>query len=106
MILLTLVIVFHGEKGYVTRIHLIEWLLLFTGSLVIIWSFCTEYIHYVFSGSKSLWTPGGAGKMFEEIHSYIPLTFDWQMFGAGEIMLLVAVIVYVMRLRKKEQISL
>jgi hypothetical protein len=105
MIMLTLVIVFHGEKGYLTKINLIEWMLLSTGSLVIIWSFCTECIHYVFAGSKSLLTPGGAGAMFEHIRYYVPLSFNWQIFGAGEIMLLVAVIVYVMRLRKKEQIS-
>ncbi len=106
MILLTLVIVIHGEKGYVVRIHKTEWMLLITGSLIIIWSFCTDYIHFVFGGNKPFWTPGGQTKLFDEIRTYVPLSFNWQMFGAGEMMLLVAIVIYIMRLRKKEQISI
>jgi hypothetical protein len=106
MIGLTLVIVLHGEMGYKTKIHFREWMLLSTGSLIIIWSFCTDYVHLVFAADGLFWTPGGAGKLFDEVRDYVPISFNWSMFGAGEMMLLIAIIVYVMRLRKKEQITL
>jgi hypothetical protein len=106
MIGLTLVILLHSDKGFQTRLRITEWLLLSTGSLIIIYSFCSDYLHKVLFSAKHGLILNDKADLFSDMKAYVPEAYNWQTFSVGEIMLMVAIIVYVMRLRKKEQIGI
>jgi hypothetical protein len=106
MIVLAFLILIHSDKGYHTQLKITDWLLLGCGSLTIVFSFCSDYLHCLFFLRGKVAQGEGTAGLFADIRNYIPLAFNWQMFGAGEMMLLVAMVVYVLRLRKKEQIGI
>jgi hypothetical protein len=105
MMLLTLVILVHSDRGYQTKLHLTEWLLLCCGSLLLIYSFCSDYLHFILQSKRQPWSVGSQNSLFSDMKNYIPVSYNWQMFGVGEVMVLLAILVYVMRLRRKEQIG-
>jgi hypothetical protein len=101
MIVLAVAILILSTKGYDTKIRAGEWTLLAVGSLTVIWSFCSDYIralnaHFISSVNQN-------PSVF--LTEYTPLQFNWQMFGAGETMILLTIILYVMRIRQKEQLN-
>jgi hypothetical protein len=105
MIVLTLVILIHSEMGFQTKLRFTEWMLLGSGSLIIIFSFCTDYLHLLIRLKSQAISIGMEEDLFSDIRQYIPVSYNWQMFGAGEMMIMIAILVYVLRIRKKEQIG-
>jgi hypothetical protein len=101
MLLLTLSILFHSARGYHTQILLREWLLFCSGSLVVIWAFCADYMHHVVFGNKPFWALSGDKKLFSDLRTYVPVSFNWSLFTTGEVMLLLAIFLYTVRIRKR-----
>lgn len=93
MILLTGIVVYRQEKGEKLRFGFSEWLLLVTGSVTVIVSFMWDYILYVsaYGADKAVWTLSGKSDMFEEVKHYIPQHFNWWLFGAGQLLILLAI---------------
>jgi hypothetical protein len=99
MIGLALNIIHLQNKGYRVVIKLKEWGLFITGSLVVILSFVWDYLQFVNThvGLSSLWTVTKQESLFAEGLTYIPQQFDWWIFWAGELLIVLAIIFFVRR---------
>jgi hypothetical protein len=99
MILLAVAVVYYTEKGYKVFIHWKEWSLLIAGSLMVILSFILDYLQYVdkWGGIVILWTITSHESLFTESPRYIPQQFDWWLFWLGELLLLLAIGLFIKR---------
>ena len=91
MILLALMLVFHNEKNPLLKFNFQEWLLLISGSLIVIISFildCYRCIHVY------------KGEVLDAIAEYVPLQFDWWIFWTGEILILIAIALFYIRAKR------
>jgi hypothetical protein len=82
------IILVHEFRGETKRVIGREWALIVLGSLVTIFSWMWDYIKYsgrVADVSKSA---------LETLSSYVPESFNWWLFGFGEILLLLAIFLY------------
>jgi hypothetical protein len=102
MICLALSIIYLSGITDNTRIDRTEWILLITGSLVIIFSFTLDYSRFIlghFSISE-LWTMPDKSKLYSTAISYIPQKFSWGIFISGELILVYTISRYFRRIRK------
>lgn len=100
MILLAIIIVVQEERGVRTRIDRLAKILAFAGCFVCIVSFCWDYCHQAAAAGK-MWTPGSDDALFREIDHYIPQSFNWGMFLAGETLILAGILRVFTMSRKK-----
>ncbi|MFI5148679.1 MAG: hypothetical protein ACHQRM_03035 [Bacteroidia bacterium] len=100
LILITILILYYANKGRNIRFKAIEWTLLGVGGFIIIWSFCEDYLHLVIFGNKPFWRLSGDKKLFSDLINYVPVRFNWSMFLTGEVILLLAIMLYLTRLGK------
>jgi hypothetical protein len=100
MILLGLCILYFQSQGRPGNLDKREWILLLTGSAVIIIAFIWDYMRLVIEG-------GYLGRVlslahdpqFQQIYSqYVPDRFQWLIFFPGEIMLLTAIGLFCFRM--------
>ncbi len=101
MILLALLIIYGHEKGKNTKIKTIEWMLLATGSVVIISSFTYGYLNYLKRDNASVWMLGNKADLFEEIKHFVPNDYSWLLFCLGEFILLSALFLFSKRILSK-----
>lgn len=102
MIVLTFVVIYYQEKGKYVYINFIEWILLIFGSITTVISFMWDYIMYlVNNGSENIvWTLTSNNNMFEEVKNYVPESFNWWLFGLGQGMIILAIIIIYFKYRK------
>jgi len=107
MVVLTIAVINFQEKNYDAHLKAKEWLLLITGSLVIIFSFIQDYFIYMGQGSPAshIWTLTGNQDMFDEIAHYIPSSYNWWIFSAGEAIVLSGIILFIIRILKQSKPS-
>jgi hypothetical protein len=94
LIALTASVIYFQEKGYDAHLKIREWVLFIIGSLVIIFSFMLDYFKYLANGSADshVWTLSSKQDMFTEIAHYVPSSYNWWMFAAGEIIIISGII--------------
>jgi len=95
MILLALAILLRGEQGRVSKLSLRVWLGLIGGSLVLIFAFIFDYtrfmlVRFSFREMFSLRNQ----EVLATATQYIPDTFPWWIFAAGEVMILFSILWY------------
>jgi hypothetical protein len=102
MILLSLLIIYYQEKGKHVTFSFFEWILLIFGSITTMISFMWDYIIYIskYGAEKAAWTLSSDQDMFNEVSHYIPIYFNWWLFGLGEAMIMSAIILIYTRIRK------
>jgi len=85
MILLTFIVICDPEEGMNMHLGLTKWILLISGSLIVILSFMWDYIMYLATnGNEAVWTLSSNAAMFDEVKKYIPVEFNWWLFAVGE----------------------
>lgn len=96
MIVLALLILYFASKGYPSRIHFREWVLLIAGSLVIITAYMMDYASFMLSefSMVDLITYRYPEETITISARYVPTSFNWVVFIAGQAVLLVAVALY------------
>jgi hypothetical protein len=97
MIVITLLLVYYHEKNIAVRFARRDWVLLISGAAIMMVSFIQDYIVYVSHNHHAAWMPGGEQKLFDEFAQYVPASFNWPLFMAGQALLIVAIF----RLRQK-----
>jgi hypothetical protein len=101
MIIITLLVVYFHQRDILVTVSRGEWILLVTGSLVIIFSFTLDYFHYIsLKNDTAVWTPMSDQGLFSDVSSYVPQSFNWIVFIAGESVLIGAITSMVRRHRK------
>jgi hypothetical protein len=100
MITLCLIIL-DAEKRHKVRLLLTEWILLISGSIVVMISFMWDYI--MFQGRRAdteVWTPGADAELFNEIATYVPSEFNWPLYLLGQLIIFIACFLIYKRFRK------
>jgi len=91
MIALTLLVVYYEEKNVTTAIKRYEWMLLILGSMLMIGSFTRDYFSYIYNKANTAWMPTSENKLFAEFLDYVPGTFTWPLFIAGNLLICAAI---------------
>ena len=95
MTVLALVAVRLERQGFTLRFTAAVQGLWWAGSLLILASFMGDYVSYVQSQQGELWTASGGKALFSEAPAYVPQSFNWWLFGLGEMSLLAGILVWV-----------
>jgi hypothetical protein len=88
MLALCSVILINENRGRSQRLGAPQWLLIISGSLVIIASWMWDYVAY--SGRIT----DSPDKAFEVLSTYVPVYFNWWLFGAGEALVIAGIVLY------------
>ena len=100
MIILALIILHFSRKRYRISMKLQEWALIITGCLITITAYTMDYFNFI-SSEFSLWEVfsfSRSGELMQYTANYVPVSFNWYVFGAGEILFLIVIWVYARRL--------
>ena len=103
MILLALVILYYRSKDETFRISFYEWLLLITGSLIVIIAYTRPYMSYMldrYSISEMVHFRGNT-KLIEYASGFIPVTFSWIIYSLGQLLFFWSILHMVQRERRK-----
>jgi len=103
MISLAGVILYHSYRGVVTKLRVSEWLILIAGALVVVVSFTWDYSGYILErySLSDIWNMPLDGSLLEYAAGYIPRSFNWWLFGAGNLVVVSAIILIYRRFRLK-----
>lgn len=84
------------QRSYPVKLKLGDWLMMISGSLIVILSFTIPYLNLMAE------TPGQASseELLQKISAYIPGNYNWFLFGTGEFILLIAILFIIRRSRK------
>jgi hypothetical protein len=88
MFALTAVILQNETRGIPQNLTWPQWILVLSGSLVIIVSWMWDYVAY--SGRIS----DSPDQALQILATYVPVHFNWWMFGAGEMLIIVGIILF------------
>jgi hypothetical protein len=104
MMLLAGLMVFFDSKGIKALISLKEWLLLISGSLIVIVSWTLDYGNYIISQypNTSVWSLFSNKALLETTQTYVPQSFNWLLFILGVLFISVAISFYYMRNRSRK----
>jgi hypothetical protein len=97
MILFAVTVVYFSGKQIPVALKTKETMLLIAGSLVVIFSFTKDYMRQ--NGDILYHNIRQGGALFTDLVNYVPHHFDWLIFSAGELLLLAAWALYVVRIR-------
>jgi hypothetical protein len=107
MIVLALIIIFSVEKTGKAKMGSLVWTLLIAGSVVVILSYTIDYSMFIlqkFTFSE-LFSATNNKDVMEYVTQYIPVNFNWLIFGAGAIMHAAGIyLVYHFNLRAKAKV--
>lgn len=96
MIVLALFVIYFTDKQGKTRILRNEWMLLITGSLIVIVSFCWDYSRFIlqhYSFSDIFTVP--KDNLFNLSLQYSPVSFNWWLYSFGLIVIIWGIVAYV-----------
>jgi hypothetical protein len=99
MISFALSVVYNSGKQEV-KLRRLEWGLFGLGGLILILSFTLDYTQYVLGHSHNFWTPLNQQDIFNEVANYVPTSFNWPLFAAGELLVIAAIVLNFQRHRK------
>jgi len=104
MILLAVLVVFFNEKTGNVRISQIEWLILIFGSLVVILSFTWDYSKFILQHYSiiEIFSASSREGLFDLAFQYIPRSFNWWLYGLGELIILFGIGVFYFRNKNKK----
>jgi hypothetical protein len=104
MIGLAFSMIYFSHKGMKANLVRSEKLLIITGCLIIVISFIKDYLsnlslHHDFN----IWTPLSQSQLFADFMTFVPETYSWWLFSLGEICILSAIALYIVRLKSKSE---
>lgn len=99
MIAMAILIIGREEKGFTVRIAPGEWVLIFGGALVILYTYLIDFSRLILQ--SGVLTGGSTAeekkRLTEMVTGYIPGTYGWLVFIAGELMIIAALVLVVVR---------
>ena len=104
MIVLALIIIFSVEKTGKAKTGSLVWTLLIAGSVVVILSYTIDYSMFILQKFTfgELFSATNNKDIMEYVTQYIPVNFNWLIFGAGALMHAAGIyLVFHLNLRKK-----
>ncbi|MFO7574565.1 MAG: hypothetical protein R6W67_05365 [Bacteroidales bacterium] len=101
MISLAAVILYYSYIGVNTKLRAIEWTILITGAFIVVLSFTWDYSGYILENYSitEIWNIPVDRSLLEYAYAYIPRSFNWWIFTAGNIVITSAIIVIYRRFK-------
>lgn len=102
-ILISVAIIFFTGKASDTRILLREWGIFIIGCTSIFLSFIWDYSMFIlrYFSFKEIFIHPDKQSLYNIALTYVPVKFNWGMFFFGEFLLLLMIILYSMRIRRR-----
>jgi hypothetical protein len=102
MIGFALLILIQKRRRGDMKIPLVSWLLLITGSVVLILGFIWDYSAFIMESItiRDIWTLPRE-EVLELATRYIPRKFNWFLFALGELLILAGILAFYLRLRRR-----
>jgi len=102
MILMALLLVGRQERGYYVKVSIADWILIFGGALVILYTYLIDYTRLLLESGAlaSESSPETKEHLIYMITNYIPESYRWPLFIAGEVLILAAIAHILIRSRK------
>ena len=99
MILLAFMITYYTTKNNLVLINRVEWVLLITGSIIIIVSYTENYVGYMLQTFSfgELFIPSKSEELMEFASLYIPQSFAWWAFWTGQSSILAGIFLFYLR---------
>lgn len=102
MILIGIAIFVKEQKGGVAGLKKMEFILLFMGSLIILYTYMEDYLNFLLQKFSPVFLLENTGS--EELRrysaTYVPESFPWIVFILGQCLILMAIIFYLRRMNK------
>lgn len=105
MILLGVLIIYFDERQKRVKTGAALWLLLITGSLVMIIAYILDYYLFMsqqFSPAEILGM-GNNRALITFATTYVPVKFNWWIYGSGVLMHAAGILILILRNRKKQE---
>ncbi|MDF1558860.1 MAG: hypothetical protein P1P83_01500 [Bacteroidales bacterium] len=95
MIIMALLLVAREEDGYCVKVRLIDWILIFGGALIILFTYLIDYSRLIFeSGVLARGKSQEAAELLTTlITSYTPDHYRWLIFITGELIIVAAIVI-------------
>jgi hypothetical protein len=102
MISLAMVILNFSTGDFISRIDITEWILLISGSLVLITGFTWDYTGYILErfSFREIWMIPDKEMIYSTAYNYIPREFNWILFISGETIVVFTIFRYYRRCNK------
>ena len=102
MIVMALLLIGRQERGYYIKVSISDWILIFGGALVILYTYLIDYTRLLIESgafaAKS--SPEAEELLINMITDYIPESYRWPLFIVGEVLILAAAVNILIRSRK------
>ncbi len=95
---------FFKSKDKLVPVKAREWILLASGSLIVIWAYIKDYLSYLHQHltASEMFSPSNSSRLMEYATKYIPEEFNWWIFSAGQLLILVAIGLWVVSHRDSQ----
>jgi len=93
MILMALLLVGRQERGHFVKFSLTDWILIFGGALIILYTYLIDYTRLLIESGvlASKGTPEASERLVNMVTSYIPESYMWLLFIVGEVLILASI---------------
>jgi hypothetical protein len=84
---------FFKSKGQLVQVKVREWIMLISGSLIVIWTYIEDYVSFLqksFSLSE-IFFPTETGRLIESAVTYVPQDFSWWIFWIGQLLIMAGI---------------
>ncbi|MCD4725360.1 MAG: hypothetical protein K8R63_11015 [Bacteroidales bacterium] len=100
MIILALVILHFSRKGYRVSIQWQEWALIIIGCLITITAYTMDYFNFISSefSLREVFSFSRGDELMQYTANYVPVSFNWYVFVAGEMLFFITIWLYARRL--------
>jgi hypothetical protein len=97
------ILIWHFKsRGILKPVRAREWILLALGSLIVVWAYIEDYVNFLrkdFSLS-AIFFPSDTSQLMEFALKYVPVEFNWWIFGIGQVLILLGIGYWVLAIRK------
>lgn len=106
MVILGVLIWYFKSRNSLQPLRIKEWTFLIIGSLVVIWSYIEDYVSYLSREFpvKDIFFPSRSGDLIAYALKYVPDGFNWWIFGAGQLLILVGIGLWVVSERFQDTV--
>ena len=95
------------SKGKLLPVKMREWVMLVSGSIIVIISYIQDYVTYLHKefSWREIFFPSDDGNLMAAASLYVPQKFSWWIFWIGELLILTSILLWLLRIRKMKNES-
>jgi hypothetical protein len=89
------------ENGFPLEMKLVDWILMFTGVFLILYSFTEDFFRLIYNNNlfSKFSTLSTNEDFWKIISEFVPITYNWTVFITGELLILLANFLVIRRMK-------